>query len=104
MAYTGKDMDKRYIGESADITYSLKRCIHAEQCINHLDSVFRKNARPWIDAKGAPAQEIMAFVGLCPSGALHAEPKAGTAPEATPERNQILLWKDGPLQLRGNLS
>ena len=37
-------------------------------------------------------------------GALHALPKDGTPPEASPERNVVVLWKDGPLQFRGNLA
>jgi CDGSH-type Zn-finger protein/uncharacterized Fe-S cluster protein YjdI len=103
MPYTGKNMDRRYVGDAVDITYNIKRCIHAEQCIHHLETVFKKDARPWIDVKGASAQEVMNVVLLCPSGALHAEPKDGTPPEEVAKRNTISLWKDGPLQFAGRL-
>ena len=96
-------MEKRYIGEAVDITYDSRRCIHAEECIHHLESVFKKNVRPWINADGAPMQEIMGVIVQCPSGALHAEPKNGIPAEEAPQRNIVSLWKDGPLQFIGNL-
>ena len=34
--YTGKANDRRYKGEQIDITYNVKRCIHAELCVHHL--------------------------------------------------------------------
>src|SRR5207244_2410033 len=103
MPHIGKNLDKHYVGEAVDVTYNLKRCIHAEQCIHHLASVFKKDAHPWIDANGASTQEIMSVVSLCPSGALHAELKDGTPAEEPPKRNTILPWKDGPLQFTGKL-
>ncbi len=102
MPYTGQNMDKRYPGENADIRYSIKRCIHAEECILRLVSVFNKDARPWIDANGASTQEIMNVVARCPSGALHVQPKDGTLPETPAERNVVVLWRNGPLQFRGH--
>ena len=103
MAYSGRNEDKRYAGETVDIAYNPKRCIHAEQCVHRLASVFKKDARPWIDANGAPAKDIISVVSLCPSGALHAQPKNGAVPEEPAQRNAVLLWKDGPLQCVGNL-
>lgn len=102
--YTGQTMDRRYQGDHADILYSLKRCIHAEQCIHHLAQVFNKDARPWINASNATGDEIAAVVGLCPSGALHFERKDGGSGETTPAENVITLWHNGPLQFSGNLS
>src|SRR5438046_5870517 len=104
MPETVTSLDKRYTGDAVDITYNIRRCIHAEQCIHRLASVFKKTARPWIDANGAATKEIISVVAQCPSGALHALPKDGTPPEAPPERNVILLWKDGPLEVHGNLT
>jgi CDGSH-type Zn-finger protein/uncharacterized Fe-S cluster protein YjdI len=98
-----RNMDRHYVGDAVDITYNFKRCIHAEQCIHHLESVFKKDGHPWIDSKGASAREVMQVVSLCPSGALHATPKDGTPPEEPANRNTISLWKDGPLQFAGRL-
>src|SRR5947207_15244065 len=97
LPYTGKNMDKHYAGDAIDIIYNPRRCIHAEQCIHHLESVFKKNVRPWIDINGASTTEIMGVIALCPSGALHAIPKDGTPAEEPSKENVISLWKDGLL-------
>ena len=101
--YNGKAMDRRYSGQAVDITYSLKRCIHAEQCVRHLNEVFAKNRRPWVNADGAEAVEVERVVPLCPSGALHFESKDGTV-ESVPEENVIRLGSNGPLYIRGDLN
>ena len=100
--YSGKVMDRRYKGDAVDITYSLKRCIHAEQCIHNLSAVFDKNRRPWIITGAASADEVARVVPLCPSGALHFEGKNGST-ESIPEVNRILLWEHGPLQVHGEV-
>lgn len=100
--YTGKAMDRRYAGEAADITYNLKRCIHAEHCVHHLAQVFDTSKRPWINPNGAPPEEVTRFIPICPSGALHVECKDGQSESAPPE-NVVRLWQDGPLQFHGTL-
>jgi CDGSH-type Zn-finger protein/uncharacterized Fe-S cluster protein YjdI len=100
--YTGQD--RRYTGLDVDITYTIKRCIHAEHCVNELASVFDKLKRPWISPDGAVADEVASMIVHCPSGALHYERKDGGAAEAVPERNIITLWTDGPLQFNGELN
>jgi len=96
--------DKRYTSESADITFNGKRCIHAAECVNRLSEVFDVKKRPWIQPEHASGEAIAEVVSRCPSGALHFERKDGGAAEATPQTNTINLWKDGPLQLRGDLT
>lgn len=102
--YQGKVDDRRYAGDDVDITYSLKRCIHAKECVNHLSSVFDVDKRPWINADGASAEKVATVIEMCPSGALHYERKDGGSDEAIPNTNRIILWHDGPLQVVGNLS
>lgn len=102
--YTGVADDRRYTGEDVDITYSLKRCIHAKACINRLSEVFDTKKRPWINADGAAADGVAEMIPLCPSGALHYERKDGGAAEATPTENTIVIWKNGPLQVTGDMS
>ncbi|MBX3066910.1 MAG: CDGSH iron-sulfur domain-containing protein [Anaerolineae bacterium] len=101
--YTGKAADRRYRGTAVDVTYSLRRCIHAEQCIHHLREVFDNEKRPWIQPENSAADEIARTVMLCPSGALHYERKDGGTEEATPAINTITLWRNGPLEVRGDL-
>ncbi len=101
--YTGKADDRRYEGEEVDITYNLKRCIHAKFCVNRLSEVFDIEKRPWIDASGAGANQVAEVVEMCPSGALHYDRKDGQAGEATPTVNRIIVHQDEYLQFVGDL-
>lgn len=102
--YTGQDQDRRYTGEHADVTYNLKRCIHAEQCIKRLPGVFDPQKRPWIQPATESADALVELVEHCPSGALHVIRKDDGLPEHTPSVNRVRLWKNGPLELRGDLT
>lgn len=99
--YTGND--RRYTGDEIEITYNLKRCIHAEYCVKHLPEVYDKHKRPWINANGAPAEQVARVIELCPSGALHYDRKDGVR-EAVPAKNTITVRHNGPLEIRGDLS
>ena len=46
--YTGTADDRRYSSEAVDVTYNLKRCIHAAECVIRLNEVFDIQKRPWI--------------------------------------------------------
>jgi CDGSH-type Zn-finger protein/uncharacterized Fe-S cluster protein YjdI len=102
--YTGQDQDRRYTGENADVTYSLKRCIHAEQCIKRLPGVFDAQKRPWIQPSDTSADALVEMVVHCPSGALHVIRKDGGIPEPTPTLNRIAIKLDGPLEISGDLT
>lgn len=101
--YRGREQDRRYKGETVDITYSLKRCIHAEKCIHHLSEVFDSKKRPWINANGSHADEVARVLPLCPSGALHYERKDGGIAEDIPTLNRIIVHEDSYLQVIGDL-
>lgn len=101
--YTGTAMDRRYEGSVVDITYSAKRCIHAEECVQRLAAVFDNKRRPWILPDAAAGDSIAQVVEQCPSGALHYARKDGGASEAVPTTNTLHVWHDGPLQITGDL-
>jgi CDGSH-type Zn-finger protein len=68
----GRIADKRenYEGEKVTIHDNRGICAHAGHCTDGLPSVFRLKQEPWIDAQGAPAEEIIETIRKCPSGAL----------------------------------
>ena len=68
----GRVADKRedYEGERITIHDNRGICAHAGHCTDGLASVFRLKQEPWIDPRGAPAEEIIETVRKCPSGAL----------------------------------
>ncbi len=93
-----------YTGEKIDVSYDVTRCIHAEECIRRLHTVFDNSKRPWVQPDAGLADGVAATILHCPSGALHYERKDGGALEPIPEHNTILLSEDGPLYLRGDFT
>ena len=65
-----KDKRKNYVGKEITIHDNRRICSHAAECVNTLSSVFKFNARPWINPDSARTKEIIDIVRKCPSGAL----------------------------------
>lgn len=101
--YRGISDDKSYTGEYVNVTYNLKRCIHASECVNNLPQVFDRDKRPWITPDFATPEALLDVILNCPSGALHILRKDGGAGEPIPETNIITLLEDGYLRMTGNL-
>lgn len=93
---------KTYRGEGIEIHYEVRRCIHAAECVDRLQSVFDKNQRPWINPNGATAEATAEIIDLCPSGALTYTRGDGIA-ESLPPQNRIKVQTNGPLYLHGDL-
>jgi uncharacterized Fe-S cluster protein YjdI len=47
------------------VHYDVKRCIHAEECVHGLPSVFDPVRRPWIDPEAADAASVVELVERC---------------------------------------
>lgn len=84
------------------ITWSRRRCIHVGECVFGLPTVFEPGRRPWIDPSKASADAIARVVARCPTGALHCTRTDGVA-ESVPAANEIIVARDGPLYLRGDV-
>ncbi|HSF19408.1 MAG TPA: (4Fe-4S)-binding protein [Vicinamibacteria bacterium] len=97
------DKPRHYTNEAIDITYDSSRCIHAEECVNGLPSVFDTARRPWIFPGGASADALAAVITKCPSGALHFTRFDGGTPEAPFEPATIVPTPRGPLYVRGRI-
>ena len=68
----GRVEDKRenYKGKRITIHDNRGICSHAGLCTDGLASVFRLKEEPWIHPDAASADEIIATIQKCPSGAL----------------------------------
>jgi uncharacterized Fe-S cluster protein YjdI len=66
-------MRKTYRGKEVDVSFDPEVCIHSGNCVRGLPPVFDAKRRPWIDPDGASADEVVAQVKRCPSGALQVE-------------------------------
>lgn len=66
---------KAYVGRDVTVSFDPDVCQHSGNCAKGLHAVFDTGRTPWIDPDGAPAAEVAAQVGRCPSGALRIEPR-----------------------------
>ncbi len=57
---------------------------------------------PWIDSTGAPVDEIVLVIQMCPSGAL-SYTKDGVKHESQDRSSSINLSKDGPYRVVGGI-
>ncbi len=67
---------KTYVSPDVDVSFDPEVCRHAAECVKGLPAVFDSKARPWIQPANAPADDVVAVVGRCPSGALQIERRA----------------------------
>lgn len=95
---------KTYTAPTINVTFDAQRCIHSANCLRGLPVVFDLEAKPWIKADAAQADEIAAVIERCPSGALQYERLDGGPAEA-PDTNTIVYpIPDGPLMVRGDVN
>jgi uncharacterized Fe-S cluster protein YjdI len=64
---------KSYEGTDVTVSFDPDVCQHSGNCVRGLAAVFDTKRSPWINPEGAPAAEVIAQVGRCPSGALRIE-------------------------------
>jgi uncharacterized Fe-S cluster protein YjdI len=74
-----------YEGEEVTVTFDPIRCIHSEECVHGLPAVFDPSRRRWIRPDAASADEVVAAVARCPSGALRARRSGESVAPMNPE-------------------
>jgi CDGSH-type Zn-finger protein/uncharacterized Fe-S cluster protein YjdI len=97
---------KKYRGDVINVSYDIKRCMHAAECVKSgLTQVFDMNRKPWVNPDGAAADKVIDVVEGCPSGALQYAfaDDADTHPEA-PETNSVRPQPDSALYVRGDIT
>ncbi|WP_420627889.1 CDGSH iron-sulfur domain-containing protein [Candidatus Leptofilum sp.] len=94
---------KQYTSEKIDVSYDVKRCIHAAECVRGLPAVFDTAKRPWVQPGNSAADAVVDVVERCPTGALHYTRKDDGLAEKAPEQNRILITPNGPLYVHGDL-
>ena len=98
-----KDKLHDFGAHAIQVTWSKTRCTHAAACVTGLPHVFQPGTRPWIKLDQAQADHVAQVVMRCPTGALHFTRTDGGAEEPTPNANSVLISRNGPLYLRGDL-
>jgi uncharacterized Fe-S cluster protein YjdI len=99
---TGRKV-KDYESDDVVVSFDPGRCIHARECVKGLPAVFDIEKRPWIQPRNASADEVVAVVSRCPTGALHTRRRDGGAEERAPEGVTVREVPNGPLYVRGQV-
>ncbi len=92
-----------YSGRDIEISYDVRRCIHAGECANGLPEVFDPKARPWVNPDGATADTVAEVIRRCPTGALQYRRIDQGAEESAPGSNTVTIAADGPVYLHGRV-
>jgi CDGSH-type Zn-finger protein len=98
-----KDKRKSYVGKKITIHDNRRICSHAAECVNNLPSVFRLNARPWIDPDAANAEEIINTIRKCPSGALSYSIDGVEYKDQNERKPIVMVSKNGPYLITGGI-
>lgn len=92
-----------YEGKHVTVTYDVKRCIHAAECVHGAPEVFDPEAKPWVSPDQATATRLVDAIERCPTGALKFARKDGGPAEQPAATNTVDVTPDGPLYLRGRV-
>ena len=91
-----------YRGKKITIHDNRGICAHAGRCTDNLAVVFKLKQEPWIDPDAAAAEEIIATIKKCPSGAL------SYTVDGVEHRDQnrtpmVTVTKNGPYAVTGGI-
>src|SRR3712207_4603226 len=95
------NVTKEYRTDRIAVTWEPAYCIHAQNCVRGLPTVFNREDRPWIRPEAASPDELARVITTCPSGALHFRRLDDGPQEPVPETTTVTVGRGGPLLLRG---
>ncbi|MGD2246517.1 MAG: glutamate synthase-related protein, partial [Candidatus Aminicenantes bacterium] len=91
-----------YAGKDISIHDNRGVCSHVGYCTDNLPSVFRMGVEPWIDPGGAPVEDVIRVIKMCPSGALSYS-IGGVKYDSQDRDPSVNLHKDGPYHCVGHI-
>lgn len=100
--------DRKYTNGEITVFWQPKKCIHATTCYRELIEVFNPRKRPWVDMEGAPTEEIIRVVKLCPTQALSyeynkdIESENQEQPATADIEAEVRVMEDGPIIIKGS--
>ncbi len=94
----------RYAGQSVDVTWDQRLCIHIGECGGAKGDLFVGDRDPWCQPDVTNVGEVAEVCERCPSGALVYEVKDGANAERPASCNTVHVAYRGPLFVRGDLA
>lgn len=94
------DKLRAYEGKDITVHYNRLLCSHAGEC-GKLKSVFDPSRRPWIEPDNGSADDIIAVVTTCPSGALSYSLPGQSPQQPIAEAPGVSVEQDGPYRVIG---
>ena len=93
-----------YENEEIEVTWDLKKCIHAKACVHGLPDVFNPKSKPWIDLdREVDSENLVDTIERCPTGALQYNFKNKDTEEQPPSSNTLTIDENGPIFAHGNI-
>lgn len=92
-----------FSGKSINVYFTVDRCTHTAECVLGAPKVFNPAKHPWIKPDGEDPDKVAEVVMRCPTGALHFKRKDKGASESILPINQIMICKNGPYYVKGNV-
>ncbi|MEQ9499539.1 MAG: CDGSH iron-sulfur domain-containing protein [Deltaproteobacteria bacterium] len=92
-----------YPGQSADVTWDGKLCIHIGECGRSAGDLFVGGRKPWCQPDLVEIGNVVDVVERCPTGALSYERKDGGTVEKAADENTVTVAYNGPLFVKGDL-
>lgn len=91
-------------GNSIQLSFETKRCIHARFCVTGAPRVFLANVQgPWIHPDAMEVERLVEVAHACPSGAIRYQRLDGAHDERAPPVNLLSVRESGPYAIRGPL-
>lgn len=101
------DKDKVYLhtypGDSVDVTWDRRLCIHIGECGRATGELFVGGRDPWCQPDAVQLGDTVDVVERCPTGAISYVRKDGGPAETAPAENTVVVAYNGPLYVSGEL-
>lgn len=94
---------RKFRRDEITVTYQPRRCTHVGECLRRAPKVFNTWEQPWVQVENGTVKDIVEAIERCPTGALHYERTDGGAQEQPRPINTIIVSRNGPYYVRGNL-
>ena len=97
------DKKTLYSGESVDVEWDGRLCIHIGECGRAKNDLFVGGRKPWCQPDLTGVEDVAEVVERCPTGALSYNRKDGGAEETPAEKNTVVVSNNGPFYITGDL-